>query len=108
MKRPVPVTRVRVSKDVVAFRWTRTITGRPTRPHHRGNDRLTLPTSGTAPGSETTAAIAFSGTRSSKTTGPLTCLLYAAGNDVVTSTRLPLTRKVGSSEHHSKPASAVP
>src|SRR6267378_6105557 len=108
MKRPVPVTRVRVSKDVVAFRWTLTTTGRPINPHQRGRVLLTLPSSGTAPGSETTAAIAFSGTRSSKTTGPFTCFLYAAGNDVVTSTRFPLTRKVGSSEHHSKPASALP
>src|SRR4030088_2169104 len=108
MKSPVPVPRVLVSNDTVAFIVTRTITGRPTRPHQRGRVFDTLPTSGTRPGSETTAAIAFDGTRSSKTTGPLMWSMYFAGNVVVTSTRFPLTRKVGSSEHHSKPASALP
>ncbi|PYN10568.1 MAG: hypothetical protein DME05_27005 [Candidatus Rokuibacteriota bacterium] len=55
-----------------------------------------------------TAAIAFEGTSNSTTTGPFTDDAYFAGNSVLMSMTLPFTTKVGSSEHHSKPASALP
>src|SRR5882672_1586947 len=77
-------------------------------PHQRGSDLVTFPTTGTDPGSVSTAAIAFDGTRSSTTTGGLIIDLYFAANIVLRSMTLPLTMNVGSSEHHSTPASALP
>src|SRR5947207_15509003 len=91
--------RVDGAKLDVAGTVTLTTTGMKSSPV-AGSERVIFAVTGTVPGSETTAATTFDGTRSSNSTGPFTEPAYSYAKVVETSTSARFTTNEGSSSHH--------